>query len=193
MSSFSTPRKQKPNPHPFAIRTTTTSLLSNSSSSSTTSGAHHYIPPSPSPSPTQTGEGRFPSPTRHRYSSSESPRPLPPPPSAPAPGNDDDEDDTPRRNQRAYSLPKEMKFPEDPKQWTPAELSIYLTSSSNAAAGGGGHDLRTPVAHDLATFVKEKKITGRRFLSLNEVDLEVSVVFIQNLSRFLLTDQKLFF
>jgi hypothetical protein len=46
----------------------------------------------------------------------------------------------------------------------------------NAAAGGGGHDLPTPVAHDIATFVKDKKITGRRFLRLNEVDLEESVV-----------------
>ena len=176
-TSFSTPKKQKPNPHPYAIKTTSTGLLSqNSSSSSIASGAHHYIPPSPSPSPTQTGSyssafgtTRV---TRHRYSTSESPRPLPPPPSATGLlGNDgdDDDDDTPRRVQRAYSLPQEIKLPEDPKRWTPAEVSIYLTYSLNAASG---RDLPTPVAHDIATFVKDKKITGRRFLRLNEVDLE---------------------
>ena len=160
---FSTPTKQKPNPHPYAIKTTSTALLSrNSSSSSSASGTHHYIPPSPSPSPTQSGFEA----TRHRYSTSESPRSLPPPPSA-------DNDDTPRRVQRAYSLPQEIKLPEDPKRWTPAEVSIYLTSNLNAAAGAG---LPTPVAHDIATFVKDKKITGRRFLRLNEVDLEELVV-----------------
>ena len=167
-TSFSTPKKQKPNAHPYAIKTSSTALLSrNSSSSSSVLGTHHYIPPSPSPSPTtQTGFGYT---TRHRYSTSESPRPFPPPPSAAALLGNDDDDDTPRRVHRAYSLPQEIKLPEDPKRWTPAEVSIYLTS------GGGGHDLPTPVAHDIATFVKDKKITGRRFLRLNEVDLEESV------------------
>ena len=167
-TSFFTPKNQKPNAHPYAIKTTSTGLLSrSSSSSSTSSGAHHYIPPSPSPSPTNYT-------SRHRYSTSESPRPLPPPPSeAGILGNDDD--DTPRRVQRAYSLPQEIKLPEDPKRWTPSEVSIYLASSLNAAAGGGSHDLPTSVAHDIATFVKDKKITGRRFLRLNEVDLEESV------------------
>jgi hypothetical protein len=171
-TSFSTPTKQTPNAHPYAIKTTSTGLLSrNSSSSSTASGTHHYIPPSPSPSPTSTQSGF--GGTRHRYSTSESPRSLPPPPSVA------DDDDTPRRVtrvQRAYSLPQEIKLPEDPKRWTPAEVSIYLTSNLNAAAGAGGHDLPTPVAHDIATFVKDKKITGRRFLRLNEVDLEESVL-----------------
>ena len=177
-ASFSTPQKAKPNPHPYAIKTSTTGLLSNSSSFSTTSGTHHYIPPSPSPSPTQTGFGG--ATTRHRYSSSESPRPLPPPPSAAALLGSED-DDTPRRVHRAYSLPQ---LPEDPKRWSPAEVSLYLTSSLNAASVGGGP---TPVAHDIATFVKDKKITGRRFLRLNEVDLEESV------RVFFLTDQKLMF
>jgi hypothetical protein len=63
-----------------------------------------------------------------------------------------------------------MKLPEDPKRWTPAEVSLYLASSLNSAA-----DIPKPVAHDIAMFVKDKKITGRRFLSLNEVDLEESV------------------
>jgi hypothetical protein len=168
-TSFSTPQKPNPNPHPYAIKTTSTGLLSNSSSFSITSGSHHYIPPSPSPSPTQTGfggEGTYT--TRHRYSSSESPRPLPPPPSAAALLASDD-DDTPRRVHRAYSLPQEMKLPEDPKRWTPAEVSLYLASSLNA------DDIPAPVAHDIAMFVKDKKITGRRFLCLNEVDLEESV------------------
>lgn len=111
--------------------------------------------------------------------------PLPPPPSVAALLGTDIDDDTPRRVPRAYSLPQEIKLPEDPKRWTPDEVSIYLTSSLNAAAGAAGHDLPTPVAYDLATFVKDKKITGRRFLSLNEVDLEESVVYIQNLSCFL--------
>lgn len=175
-TSYSTPKKQPPNPHPYAIKTTSTGLLSrNSSSSSTASATHHYIPPcSPSPSPTQARFGG--DTTRHRYSTSESPRPLPPPPSAAALLDDDD---TPRRVQRAYSLPQEIKLPEDPKRWTPAEVSIYLTYSLNAAAGGGRHDLPTSVAHDIAAFVKDKKITGRRFLRLNEVDLEESVVLFK--------------
>ena len=179
-ASFSTPQRAKPNPHPYAIKTSTTGLLSSSSSFSTTSGTHHYIPPSPSPSPTQTGFGGA---TRHRYSSLESPRPLPPPPPAAALLASDD-DDTPRRVHRSHSLPQEIKLPEDPKRWSPAEVSIYLTSSLNEATVGGGP---TPVAHDIATFVKDKKITGRRFLRLNEVDLEESV------RVFFLTDQKLMF
>lgn len=174
--SFSTPKKQNPNPHPYAIKSTSTALLSrNSSSSSTASSTHHYIPSSPSPSPTQTGFGREREyTTRHRYSISDSPRPLPPPPLAAALIGDDD---TPRRVQRAYSLPQDVKLPEDPKRWTPVEVAIYLTSSLNAAAGRG-HDLPTPVARDVATFVQDKKITGKSFLRLNEVDLEGSVVLL---------------
>ena len=182
---FSTPKKQNPNPHPYAIKTTSTALLSrNTSSSSTPSTAHHYIPSSsPSPSPTQTGfekygvggEARY---TRHRYSRSltaESPRPLPAPPSAAetALGSFNDDDDTPRRKlQRAYSLPQEMELPEDPRRWTPSEVSMYLMSTLNT---GGGHDLPASVACDIATFVRDKKITGKSFLRLNEVDLEESV------------------
>ncbi|KAF8799060.1 hypothetical protein BYT27DRAFT_7176555 [Phlegmacium glaucopus] len=170
-TNFSTPKKQNPNPHPYAIKTTSTALLSRNSSSSTPSTAHNYIPPSsPSPSPTQTGFGGERRYSRHRYSrslTSELPRPLPAPPSATAPGDDDD---TPRRRvQRTYSLPQEIEIPEDPKRWTPAEVSMYLTANLNA---GGGHDLPTPVARDIATFVRDKKITGKSFLRLNEVDLE---------------------
>lgn len=169
-TGYSTPQKQKPNPHPYAIKTTSTALLSrNSSSSSVAPSTHHYIPPSPSP--TQTGFGGERNYTRHHYSTSESPRPLPAPPSAAAlrGGFKDDEDDTPRR-ELVYSLPQQIKLPEDPKQWTPAEVSIYLTSSLNSA----GHDLPT---HDIATSVKDKKITGKSFLRLNEGDLEESVIF----------------
>ena len=173
---FSTPKKQNPNPHPYAIKTTSTALLSRNSSSSTPSTSHHYIPPSsPSPSPTQTkfgGERRY---SRHRYSrslTSELPRPLPAPPAL---GSFNVDDDTPRRRrvQRTYSLPQEVELPEDPRRWTPAEVSMYLTFSLNA---GGGHDLPTPVTRDIATFVRDKKMTGKSFLRLNEVDLEELVL-----------------
>lgn len=177
---FSTPKKHSPNPHPYAIKTTSTAVLSrNNSSSSTPLSTHHYIPPSsPSPSPTKTGgfeggERRY-TRHRHRYSrslNSELPRPLPtPPPPTGVVGTFSDHDDTPRRKvQHAYSLPE---LPEDPKRWTSTEVSMYLTSSLNMA--GGGHDL----VHDISAFVKDKKITGKSFLGLNEVNLEQSVVFI---------------
>ena len=172
-SPFSTPKKQKPNPHPYAIKTTSTALLSrNSSSSSTASSIHHYVPPSPSP--TRTGETRYPS--------TESPRPLPAPPSPAVllTGGFKGDDDTPCRVQRAYSLPQDIKLPQDPKQWTPAEVSIYLSSSLNAAAAAAGHNLSTSAARDIVTFVKDKKITGKSFLRLNEADLEESVVYSKN-------------
>ena len=168
--SFSTPKKQNPNLHPYAIKTTSTAVLSiNSSSPSAPSTTHHYIPPS-SPAPRQTrGERRYI--TRHRYSrslTSDLPRSLPVPPSADK--DDDSDDDTlPRRIQRTYSLPQEIELPEDPKRWTPAQVSLYLTSTLNA------HDLPTSVVRDITTFVKDKKISGKSFLKLNQADLEESV------------------
>jgi hypothetical protein len=168
--SFSTPRKQNPNPHPYAIKTTSTAVLSiNSSSPSTPSTTHHYIPPS-SPAPRQArGERRYI--TRHRYSrslTSDLPRSLPVPPSA---DKDEDSDDNtpPRRIQRTYSLPQEIELPEDPKRWTPAQVSLYLTSTLNT------HDLPASVVRDITTFVNDKKISGKSFLKLNQVDLEESV------------------
>ena len=102
---------------------------------------------------------------------------MPAPPStAPAPGGFNENDDTPRRKiQRAYSLPHEIDLPDDPKRWTPTEVSLYLAASLNAT--GGGYDLPTSVARDISTFVKDKKITGKIFLRLNEVNLAESVLF----------------
>ncbi|EDR07290.1 uncharacterized protein LACBIDRAFT_388494 [Laccaria bicolor S238N-H82] len=178
----------KPNAHPYAIKTTSTGVLSRSSSSphhqvhSTALTQHHYVPATPSSSgqvsPTKYKPHRE---SRHRYSrslTSEEPKSLPVPPSrspspSPAPGGADEEDDnTPRmrpRTKRADTLPSSsiptLELPEDPKTWSPTHLAAYLSSPLR----GGEVPTREIVA-----FVKERQMTGKMFLRLNEGDLESS-------------------
>ena len=176
---------------PLRHKTTSTGILSRSSSPhhqvhGTTLTQHHYVPSTPSPngqaSPTKY---KLPRESRHRYSkslTSEEPKSLPVPPSrspspSPASGNggEDEEDDTPRmrqRTKRADTLPSStvpnLQLPEDPKAWSPIHLSAYLSTLCGAGAG----ELPDQVTRDIIAFVKEKQITGKSFLRLNEGDLE---------------------
>ncbi|KAF9526331.1 hypothetical protein CPB83DRAFT_908443 [Crepidotus variabilis] len=181
-------KKEQPNAHPYAIRTSSTAILSrsNSTSSNASVGAHHYIPSSPSPAATKHAAVKHHRPSRHRYSrslTSDNPQPLPPPPSGVSPSptremfSEEPEvyDDTPtRRNQRAETLPssvgapvQHVDLPDDPKSWTPSQVSTYLSSTLRA----GSANLPGPVAKDIATFIRERRITGRIFLRLSEDDL----------------------
>ena len=111
--------------------------------------------------------------------------PVPPsrsPSPSPASGNggEDEEDDTPcmrQRTKRADTLPSftvpNLELPEDPKTWSSTHLSAYLSSTLRAGAG----EVSDQVTRDIIAFVKEKRITGKFFLRLNEGDLEGYVFF----------------
>jgi len=192
-SGFRFPKKETPNAHPYAIKTTSTALLSRSNSSSSHASAHHYVPTSPSPTSAQHSPTKHHRPSRHRYSrslTSDAPLPLPPPPNSnitsSSPSSSpvhrqyaDEDDDTPRRRvQRAETLPSSvgapvptLDLPDDPKTWTPSQLSSYLASTLQA----GDASLPTPVSKDISKFIKENRITGRVFLRLSDEDLEQSV------------------
>ena len=117
--------------------------------------------------------------------------PVPPsrsPSPSPASGNggEDEEDDTPRMRQstkRADTLPSStipnLELPEDPKTWSPTHLSAYLSST---LPGAGGGEVPDQVTRDIIAFVKEKQITGKTFLRLNEGDLEGYVFFFFSFS-----------
>ncbi|KAF8149095.1 hypothetical protein B0H34DRAFT_811661 [Crassisporium funariophilum] len=182
------PRPEPANAHPYAIKTTSTALLSRSNSTSSPhSSAHHYVPTSPSPTHTSPTKPHRPHrPSRHRYSRSltgEGPRPLPAPPSpspSPTRGLEEDEDTPRRRGGRADTLPsadspfnaQKLELPDDPKAWTPAQVSEYLVSALHVGNGIAGGELPAPIVHDISKFVRDKKITGRSFLRLSEHDLE---------------------
>jgi len=181
------PRKDQPNTHPYAIKTSSTAILSrsNSTSSHASVGPHHYVPTSPSPTSLQHSPTKLRQ-SRHRYSrslTSDLPPALPPPPPVVSPSSspvqtqldDDEDDDTPRkRMQRADTMPssasaplQDLDLPDDPTIWKPSQLSIYLSSILRA----GDAKLPVAVAKDIASFVRENRITGKIFLRLSEDDL----------------------
>ncbi|KAJ3495234.1 hypothetical protein NLJ89_g10658 [Agrocybe chaxingu] len=95
-----------------------------------------------------------------------------------ASGSEDDDQTPRRRGQRAETLPSStgppevsppanLDLPEDPKTWTPSQLSTNLASTLRA----GNADLPQPVAKDIAAFVRENRITGKAFMRLSEDDL----------------------
>lgn len=59
-------------------------------------------------------------------------------------------------------------LPDDPRIWSPSQLSTYLASSLRVTSG----DLPPLVAQDIAIFVRAQKITGKKFLRLTEGDLD---------------------
>ena len=161
----------KANPHPYAIKTTSTALLSRSNSSTQSSySSHYYVPPSPK----HSGD------TRHRYSRSEtsldvttSPRPLPVPPGSRSDSEDSSEAPylkrpSPERvNRLKAASPSPIKtdhLPPDPRTWTPSELSSYLMLALPVAR---------PVASDIAGFIRNCRMTGRKFLRIRKSDLDV--------------------
>ncbi|KAF9448486.1 hypothetical protein P691DRAFT_669333, partial [Macrolepiota fuliginosa MF-IS2] len=191
-SSLAFPRSSSPvkeslrsNPHPYAIKTTSTGILTRSNSThSSSSTPHHFVPSSPT-----KPKANHPRPSGHRYSRSlnaELPRPLPIPPnfpSSPSPtrAEFDAQDVTPitHRERRADTLPDASQpnvigggavdgLPDDPRVWTPSDLSMYLSSSLRVTSG----DLPSLVAQDVVSFVRTQKITGRKFLRLTEGDLD---------------------
>ncbi|TFK56492.1 hypothetical protein OE88DRAFT_1649806 [Heliocybe sulcata] len=119
-------------------------------------------------------------------------RPLPVPPGAASASTPDlslPETPPPRRMKRSDTLPGMLPstppppspsfslddLPENPKLWTPSQLSAYLTSALRVRGGEGeGEGPRLPgrVASDVAAFVRQSRIGGRAFLRLNEADLE---------------------
>lgn len=176
------PRKEQPNAHPYAIQTSSTAILSrsNSTSAHASVGPHHYIPMSPSPTSPNHSPTKVHRPSRHRYSrslTSDQPPSLPPPP-----GMNQTQDNTPRnRGHRADTLPssaglslQNLDLPDDPKSWTPPQLSMYLS----AALRTGDANLPAPVAKDIARFVNERSITGKTFLRFSEDDLLQYVPFL---------------
>ena len=180
------PRKDQPNAHPYAIQTSSTAILSRSNSTSTHAsvGPHHYIPMSPSPTSPQHSPTKLNRPSRHRYSrslTSDQPPPLPPPPGAAS--NHEEDNDTPRKHgHRADTLPsaagpppQNLDLPDDPKSWTPSQLSSYLSATLRT----GDAKLPAPVAKDIATFVNERRITGKTFLRLTEDDLLQYVLLLR--------------
>ena len=192
--------KITPNLHPYAIKTTTTGLLtrSNSTSQNIHVSRHYYVPPSPTKKH-EVQQPQTPQPSRrtHRLSKSlsgvdsfKSPnkRPLPTPPPHPSilpsyePSANLDQWTTPKMSKRANTLSSSLSdldltpvrfedLPANPKLWTPAQLSSYLTTALRVRSGEM-MSLPLPVARDIATLVKESKINGRLFLRLCEQDLD---------------------
>lgn len=171
------------NTHPYAIKTTSTSVLTRSNSTGFASTQQHfYIPTTPSPSP-----------SKHRQSKSDlitparsSPRPLPIPPSFESPARPTnkgvaDGQVFPQRV-RAETLPsspnptlpspvKVEDLPSNPRVWTTSQLASYLVTALRVRSGET-LPLPLPVAKDVATFVRQERLTGRAFLRLTEQDLE---------------------
>lgn len=178
-----TPRKDTSNPHPYAIKTTSTGILTHSNSTHSASSASHHFIPSPPAKP----KAKPSRPSGHRYSRSlnadQLPRPLPVPPNfslpsptkvdfdlegAPSSGSEPRADTLPSQSAPPQLTETTEKLPDDPRLWTPSQLSTYLASSLRVTSG----DLPVPVSHDVTAFVRNQKITGRRFLRLNESDLD---------------------
>ena len=185
--AFHFPKKEQPNVHPYAIKTSSTAILSrsNSTSAHASVGPHHYIPSSPSTTSPQHSPAKQHRPSRHRYSrslTSDLPPALPPPPGASPSASPNqtqfsgsDSDNTPRRRgQRAETLPssaappiQNLDLPDDPKTWTPSQLSKYLSTTLRA----GDANMPAPVAKDIAKFISDNRITGKTFLRFSEDDL----------------------
>src|ERR1700722_153837 len=190
---FPSPQKaHKPNPHPYAIKTTSTSLLSRSNTSphNSQTARYHYVPPSPNPSPTKSGRG-------NRYSGSlsdEMPGPLPIPPGFTRKDAErmhsalaESDLPSPRRLKRAETLPVSSgnpmsvapsleDLPLNPKSWTPAQLSSYLTTALRVRSGET-LSLPSRVAEDIAKFARDKRMTGKIFLRATDNDLREFVLF----------------
>jgi len=180
MSSTLTTSDSRSNPHPYAIKTTSTGVLTRSNSTHSTRSTHHFVPSSPTkPKVNQTRHSEG-----HKYShipNEELPRPLPVPPNFAPSGSPTKTEFEPhhetsfighmkRQSDTRHSLlqlepltgPVTDELSDDPRVWTPSQLSTYLASSGHSSP---------PLAQDLATFILFHKITGQRFLYLTESDL----------------------
>ncbi|ESK84686.1 hypothetical protein Moror_648 [Moniliophthora roreri MCA 2997] len=186
------PEVVKPNAHPYPIKTTSTALLTRSNSTSSNpsySGQHRYIPRHRNNSSVSLGATGG-----NSESEEPRPLPVPPSPEKGMdgePGNVNPHMGPPPAHQpRRLKLkrsethssssspaPASMSgnqspapplsledLPPNPKQWTPAQLSIYLTTALKVQ--------NERVAGDIAAFIREKKINGRVFLRINEEEMQ---------------------
>ncbi|KAF9790340.1 hypothetical protein BJ322DRAFT_1134743 [Thelephora terrestris] len=188
-------------PYAIKTTTTGLLTRSNSTSQNVHVSRHYYVPPSPTRKHEETGvhqpQTLQHSRRTHRLSKSlsgvdsfESPpkRPLPTPPPHPSflpsyeSSADPDQWATPKRSKCADNLSSALTdlelapvrfedLPANPKLWTPAQLSSYLTTALRVRSGET-MSLPLPVARDIATLVKQSKINGRLFLRLCEQDLD---------------------
>ncbi|KAH7877357.1 uncharacterized protein C8R40DRAFT_1095744 [Lentinula edodes] len=164
---FNYPRSTSPpkesvrsNAHPYAIKTTSIALLSRSNSSSRIHDSSHYhyvprIPPATSLDHRKHEGAHY----RHRYSSK---------------AVNDSSGKHPRTFYNPVVFPGPLtleNLPPNPKLWTPSQLCAYLSTALRVKSGES-LQLPAPVARDIASFVRESKITGRIFLRLDEKDLE---------------------
>ncbi|KAK7039189.1 hypothetical protein VNI00_010094 [Paramarasmius palmivorus] len=184
------PEVVKPNAHPYQIKTTSTALLtrSNSATSNTSySGQHRYIPrhrhnssvgpvagsdseePRPLPAPPSPEKGLAGDP------GNENPHMGPPPAHQPRRlklKKSETHSSSPSPAPVSALDGKQMStpplssedLPPNPKQWTPAQLSVYLTTALKVQ--------NERVASDIAAFVREKKINGRVFLRMNDDEIQ---------------------
>jgi len=60
------------------------------------------------------------------------------------------------------------QLPDNPKHWSPSQLSVYLSSALRLKGGGS---IPAPVAKDIAAFALREKLTGRTFLKLGDENL----------------------
>jgi len=180
MNSNSTKSDSRSNLHPYAVVTTSAGVLRRSNSAHSIHNTYRFVPSSPTKSKvnqTRHSEG-------HRYnhiSNEELPRPLPVPPNFPSSGSPTKTEFEPhhetsfighmkRQSDTRHSLsqPEPLtgsvtdELPDDPRVWTPSQLSTYLTSSGDSSPS---------LAQDLAAFIHLHKITGQTFLQLTESDL----------------------
>lgn len=63
---------------------------------------------------------------------------------------------------------KELGLPQNPKYWSPTNLSLYLGTALSAKRGG---PLQDHVLRDVQIHVIREKITGRQFMRLSEDDM----------------------
>jgi hypothetical protein len=64
---------------------------------------------------------------------------------------------------------KELGLPQNPKYWSPTNLSLYLGSVLSAKRGG---PLLDHVLRDVQIHIIREKISGRQFMRLSEEDMD---------------------
>ena len=147
--------------HPYAIKTTSTALLSRAPSTGGNQHKHVFIPVPPSP----TSEEKSPKKAQHhghRYSRSltdDGPMPLP----ALSP------EGMPRKRRLKLRPKRAVTLVDDPKTWDSQRLFDHL---HNALQNQEPNPIPERLALDIASFVRNKALSGRTFVHLTAIDLE---------------------
>lgn len=66
-------------------------------------------------------------------------------------------------------MAKELGLPQNPKYWSPTNLSLYIGTVLSAKRGG---PLPDHVLRDLQIYIIREKMTGRQFMRLSDLDLQ---------------------